>query len=87
MLFAAQTGISSKPTPGVTLKAKSMGRDNETLAFIKANAAFDIQPSYSDVKGKCRLRCINTAMREFVKLGEKKYKEALKIIILCSIWL
>ena len=81
MLFAAQTGISSKPTPGVTLKAKSMGRDNETLAFIKANAAFDIQPSYSDVKGKCRLRCINTAMREFVKLGEKKYKEALKIIV------
>ena len=29
LLFAAQTGVSSKPTPGVTLRAKKIGNDTE----------------------------------------------------------
>ena len=44
LLFAAQTGVSSKPTPGVTLRAKKIGNDAETLAFIKVNEDLDIQP-------------------------------------------
>lgn len=81
LLFAAQTGVSSKPTPGVTLKAKKIGNDTETLAFIKVNEELDIQPSYSDVRGKYRLRCINTARKEYGKIGEKQYREAMKIIV------
>ena len=81
LLFAAQTGVSSKPSPGVTLRAKEIGKDAETLAFIKANESLDIQPSYSDAHGKYRLRCINTAYQEYCKVGEKRYKEAMKIIV------
>jgi len=81
ILFAAQTGVSSKPTPGITLRAKSIGNDAETLMFIKANNDLEIQPSFSDVRGKYRLRCINTAKKEFNKKGEKQYREAMKIIV------
>lgn len=34
LLFAQQTGVSSKPTPGITLRAKKIGNDTDTLAFI-----------------------------------------------------
>ncbi len=81
LLFAAQTGVSSKPTPGVTLKAKRIGNDPETLKFIKINEELEIQPSYSDVHGKYRLRCINTARKEFDRVGEKYYRKAMKIIV------
>ena len=84
LLFAAQTGVSSKPTPGITLRAKKIGNDAETLAFIKVNEDLDIQPSYSDVHGKYRLRCINTARAEYSKIGEKQYREAMKVIV--SAW-
>ena len=47
----------------------------------KVNEDLDIQPSYSDVHGKYRLRCINTARAEYSKIGEKQYREAMKIIV------
>lgn len=81
MLFAAQTGISSKPTPGTTLRAKAIGNDREALNFIKINTSLDIQPSFSDVRGKCRLRCINTARREYDRIGARQYKKAMKTIV------
>lgn len=81
LLFSQQTGVSSKPTPGITLRAKKIGKDAETLLFIKANEDLNIQPSFSDAKGKYRLKCINTARKEFDKVGEKQYREAMKIIV------
>ena len=81
LLFAQQTGVSSKPTPGITLRAKKIGNDIETLAFIKVNEDLNIQPSYSNAHGKYRLRCINTARKEFVKIGDKQYREAMKTIV------
>ena len=81
LLFAQQTGVSSKPTPGITLRAKEIGHEAETLAFIKANESLNIQPSFSNVRGKYRLRCINTARSEYGKIGEKRYKASMKIIV------
>lgn len=81
LLFAQQTGISSKPTPGITLRAKKIGNDTEALLFIKVNEELNIQPSFSDVRGKYRLKCINTARKEFDKIGAKQYREAMKIIV------
>lgn len=81
LLFAEQTGVSSKPSPGITLRARSIGNDPETLAFIKANEAVNIKPSYTDARGKYLLRCINTAKKEYKKIGEDQYKEAMKIIV------
>ena len=81
MLFATQTGHSSKPTSGVTLKAKIIGNDPETIAFIKATEVVGLKPSYSDSKGKYQLRCINTAKNLFHKYGEKQYVEALRCVV------
>ena len=61
LLFAEQTGFSSKPTPGITLRAKLIGCDGEAVAFTRATRSVGIQPSYSGVRGVLRLRCINTA--------------------------
>ena len=79
-LFAAQTGVSSKPTSGVTLKAKMIGNDDEALRFIEATEVAGIHPSFGDVRGNYRLRCINTAIKEFRQIGAKQYTEAMKII-------
>lgn len=81
LLFAQQTGVSSKPTSGITLRAKKIGNDTETLTFIRANEDLNIQPSFSDAGGKYRLRCINTARKEYEKVGEEQYREAMKIIV------
>lgn len=81
LLFAAQTGVSSKPTPGTTLRAKAIGNDRETLNFIKINKELEIQPSFSDVNGRYRLRCINTAQQEYNKIGARQYRKAMKTIV------
>lgn len=79
LLFAAQTGSSSKPTSGTTLNAQLIGNDSVSQAFVDATEAAGIETSYIGVRGKCRLRCINTAKKLFVKFGEKKYIEALRV--------
>ena len=81
-LFAAQTGTSSKPSAGIKLRAKVMGQDREAINFVNANKAVGIHPSYMNASGDCLLRCINTALHEYRKVGEKCYKEAMRIIIL-----
>lgn len=42
---------------------------------IHANEALAIQPSFSNANGRYRLRCINTARKEYGKVGEKQYRE------------
>lgn len=81
MLFSQQTGVSSKPTPGITLLARKIGNDQEAKDFIDANLAVGVSPSYSLVKGMCRLRCINTAMNEYYRIGKEKYKEAMSVLV------
>lgn len=81
ILFSMQTGVSSKPTPGTTLRARDIGKDKESHDFIEANLAVGVSPSYSLAQGMCRLRCINTAKNEYQRIGEEKYKEALAIIV------
>ena len=81
LLFATQTGHSSKPTSGITLRAKVIGNDPETLSFIKATEVVGLKPSFSDSKGKFRLRCINTAKNLFHKYGEAQYVNALRCVV------
>ena len=81
LLFAEQTGFSSKPTPGITLRAKLIGCDGEAAAFARATKSVGIQPSFSGVRGVCRLRCINTAWKAYRRVGEADYIEALKLIV------
>lgn len=65
-LFAAQTGTSSKPSAGIKLRAKVIGQDREAINFVNANKAVGIHPSYMNASGDCRLRCINTALHEYL---------------------
>ena len=81
LLFAEQTGFSSKPTPGITLRAKLIGCDGEAAAFARATKSVGIQPSFSGVRGVRRLRCINTAWKAYRRVGEADYIEALKLIV------
>lgn len=81
ILFSRQTGISSKPTPGVTLRAQNIGVDRESLDFTDANLAVGISPSYSLVRGTYRLRCINTAKEAYRRVGAEVYREAMSIIV------
>lgn len=81
LLFAEQTGFSSKPTPGITLRAKLIGCDGEAAAFTRATKSVGIQPSFSGVRGVRRLRCINTAWKSYRRVGEADYIEALKLIV------
>lgn len=81
LLFAEQTGVSSKPTPGITLRAKEIGKDIRTLTFVNVNESLGIQPSYSNARGKFRIRCINTARAQFNRIGAAQYKEAMTIIV------
>lgn len=82
MLFAAQTGTSSKPNPGIKLRAKVIGKDKESLDFVKANVAVGIQPSYLKATGDGRLKCINTALHAYNRVGEKCYKQAMGTIMI-----
>ena len=81
LLFAEQTGVSSKPTSGITLRAMEIGKDIRTLTFVNVNESLGIQPSYSNARGKFRIRCINTARAQFNKIGAAQYKEAMMIIV------
>jgi hypothetical protein len=81
MLFSYQTGVSSKPTPGVTLRARNIGNDKDSIDFVEANLAVGISPSYSLARGTYRLRCINTAKGAYDRVGPDLYKEAMSIIV------
>ena len=81
LLFALQTGYSSKPTPGITLRAKLLGCDGAAIAFTRATKSVGIQPSFSGVRGAFRLRCINTAWKAYRRVGELRYIEALTLIV------
>lgn len=82
MLFAAQTGTSSKPNSGITLRARVIGNDKESKDFVNANAAVGIQPSYLKAAGDGRLKCINTALHVYRRVGEKCYKQAMGTIMI-----
>ena len=81
LLFAHQTGVSSKPTPGATLRARNIGNDKESLDFIEANLAIGVSPSYTLIKGTYRLRCINAAKNQYLRIGKVLYQEALSILV------
>lgn len=81
-LFAKQTGTSTKLSSGVHLRAMVIGKDKESLDFIKANKSVGIQPSYLNASGSSRLRCINTAFHSYRSVGEKCYKEAMGTIMI-----
>ena len=81
LLFAQQTGVSAKLTPGARMRALIYGGDLEAMAFFKATESVGLRLDYSQRRGKYRIACIGTAFEEFKRVGPDRYKEALSIIV------
>ncbi len=81
LLFAKQTGRSSKPSSGEVLKANVFGRDPHTLAFVRATESVGLILDHTRTRYERHLACVNTAKHAYSVFGEKIYVEALKIIV------
>lgn len=80
-LFAKQTGVSSKPTPAVTLNAYVMAKDKHAVAFKRAAQRGGLIIEKCSTLGDYRLRCINTAIKIFDKVGTDLFVDGVKIIL------
>ena len=80
LLFARQFGFSSRLTPGEELRAMDVGGDLIGKGFVRATktAGFDID--YTQQSAKRRLGCVATAFKEYQKVGERMYIDALRIL-------
>ena len=81
LLFAQQTGESAPVTAGARIRAEIFGKDEIANAFLRANEELGIQLDYDQERGLYRIGCIKTAFDAYRKMGEDRYKEAMKIII------
>lgn len=80
MLFAMQTGFSARLSPGAKLRAEVFGGKPEAIAFLRATEAAGLYLSYTHSQGRKRINCINTALKEFQRVGPEIYTESLQII-------
>lgn len=80
MLFAKQTGVSSKPTSGERLRARIFGKDEESIAFRNATEGAGIMLDLTGSRSDEHIGCISTALAEYRRAGEACYTEALSII-------
>lgn len=80
MLFAIQTGVSSKPTSGERMKAWVFAKDENALAFKKATESAGIMLDLTGSRSDYHLSCINTALREYGRVGPEYYTAAMSII-------
>ncbi len=81
LLFAQQTGVSARLTPGERMRALICAKDEEALAFKAATEEVGLHLDYAQAKGDHRIACIGTAFREFKRVGAPVYKEALERIV------
>lgn len=80
-LFAQQTGFSAPLTTGEYLRAQIRAGDFEAVAFQNACNSLDIQLDFDHKKGEFRIGCIKTAFDAYRRIGEKKFLEAMKILV------
>ncbi len=79
-LFALQTGCSSKPRSGETLRANLFSEQEEALAFTSATESVGIQINLKGIRLDCQLACVSTALNAYRELGEELYIEAMRIL-------
>ena len=79
MLFSRQTGVSTPLTAGAELRAALVGKDPESLAFVKATESTGLQLGLDAYRAPWKIICIRTAFKEYKTYGADLYKEALLI--------
>lgn len=80
ILFAEQTGYSAKPTPGYRLRALLFAKDKEAEEFKAVTESVGFKLELEGVREKDHIKCINTALRMYRKLGKELYADALAAI-------
>ena len=81
LFFAEQNGYSAPLTAGIKLRAKVVGGDAVSEAFVEANKQVGLVVDYTQQAGVYRIGCIGTALRLYNQMGEKIYCEALRLIV------
>ena len=80
MLFSRQTGVSTPLTAGAELRAALVGKDPESLAFVKATESTGLQLGLDSYRAPWKIICIRTAFKEYKAYGADLYKEALTML-------
>lgn len=80
LLFAQQTGASTPLSAGAKLRAKLVGKDAESLAFLAATEAAGLQLGFDSSRAGRKIVCIRTAYKEYQERGADLYTEGLRVI-------
>ena len=82
LLFAEQNGFSAPLTAGIKLRAKVVGGDAISKAFLAATNRVGLSLNYdSQQLTDYRIGCVGTALKLYNQMGEKIYCEALRLIV------
>ena len=80
-LFAKQTGVSAPVAPGQRVRAEVFSGDPLYCNFLFATEAAGAKIDYDQRHGKNRIACISTAFEEYQRIGDDKYREAIRLLI------
>ena len=81
LVFAEQTGASTPLSAGAKLRAKLVGQDAESHAFLAATEAAGLQLGTDHVRASHKIICVSTALKEFQQYGPDIYTEGLRAIV------
>ena len=82
LLFAEQNGHSAPLTAGIKLRAKVVGGDAPSKAFLAATNRVGLAFNYDGLQlSDYRISCVGTALKLYNQMGEKIYCEALRLIV------
>ena len=82
LFFAEQNGHSAPLTAGIKLRAKVVGGDAPSKAFLAATNRVGLAFNYDGLQlSDYRISCVGTALKLYNQMGEKIYCEALRLIV------
>ena len=71
---------SREPQPGAKLRAKLVGQDAESHAFLAATETAGLQLGTDHTRANHKIICVSTALKEFQQYGPDIYTEGLRAI-------
>ena len=82
LLFAEQNGHAAPLSAGIKLRAKVVGGDAPSKAFVAATKRVGLSLNYDSMQlSDYRISCVGTALKLYDQLGEEIYCEALRHIV------
>ena len=82
LFFAEQNGHAAPLTAGIKLRAKVVGEDAPSVAFLAATNRVGLDFNYDSLQlSDYRISCVGTALKLYNQMGEKIYCEALRLIV------